>query len=80
MPISSLINSKMKVGCPHFKGEYRKYKQSNYNINRAINEFVDNAIGKCENIKINLNIRQKKLSQIIISDDIPTIEPSHFES
>jgi hypothetical protein len=69
MSMSKQINSQMKVGCPHFKGEYRKYKQSDYNIYRAINEFIDNVITKSNIIKINLEVRNNKLRQIKICDN-----------
>ena len=32
----------LKSGCPHFKGEYRKYLQADYNIYKALYEFIDN--------------------------------------
>ena len=69
MSMSKQINSQMKVGCPHFKGEYRKYKQSDYNIYRALNEFIDNVITKSNIIKINLEVRNNKLFKIKICDN-----------
>ena len=64
-----MSKSMMKVGCPHFKGEYRKYQQSDYTLTRAIDEFVDNIITKCNNIKINIEVRNKRISKITISDN-----------
>ena len=61
----------MKVGCPHFRGEYRKYKQSNYTLHRAIDEFIDNIIKKCKNINLEIDIdnNSKWLKRVKISDD-----------
>ena len=55
----------MNVGCPHFKGEYRKYKQSDYNLYRALNEFIDNIITKCDSIKINVEVKNKNFIKLL---------------
>ena len=59
------------VGCPHFKGEYRKYKNCDYTIHKAINEFIDNILGKANEVNINLDIDEEneKLEKITISDN-----------
>ena len=31
----------MNVGCPHFEGELRKYRQADYNIYKSLYEFID---------------------------------------
>ena len=46
----------LKSGCPHFKGEYRKYLQADYNIYKALYEFIDNIILKFKKININIKI------------------------
>jgi hypothetical protein len=59
----------LKSGCPHFKGEYRKYLQADYNIYKALYEFIDNIILKCTKININIKISERKILNIIISDN-----------
>ena len=58
------------TGSPHFKGEYNKYKNSDYNLVKALCEFIDNVITKCKNININIEKdSEDKVNKIIVSDD-----------
>lgn len=59
----------LKPGCPHFKGEYRKYLQADYNIYKALYEFIDNIILKCMEIYVTIKISQNKILNITISDN-----------
>jgi hypothetical protein len=59
----------MDVGGTHFKGERRKYKQSDYTLKKSKKEFLDNIIYMCKNIKINVVVEDGILNRMIISDD-----------
>ena len=39
-----MATSTIHTGAPHFASIMKKYRQANYNLNKIINEFVDNAI------------------------------------
>jgi len=68
------------TGCPHFKGEYRKYKNSDYNVTKALCEFIDNVITKCKNIDIKINKdSEDKIHDIIVSDNYHNGFESIFE-
>ena len=55
MSQSLICSSQMNIGCPHFKGEYRKYKQSDYNLSSSLYELLDNVVQKIDNINIELD-------------------------
>jgi len=59
----------MNVGGTHFKGEKRKYKQSDYTLKKSKKEFLDNVIFLCNNIEINVMLQDGNLNRMIISDD-----------
>lgn len=63
------VESKIDTGAPHFKSQYRKYRQSDYTLQDSIAEFIDNIITKCKNIKINITVKDDKILRITISDD-----------
>ena len=59
----------MLCGAAHFKSIRNQYKQSSYDLYKALKEFVDNIITKCDKINIKLDIHDNKLYQITISDN-----------
>ena len=59
----------MNVGGTHFKGERRKYKQSDYTLKKSKKEFLDNVILWCNNIEINVMLEDGILNRMIISDN-----------
>ena len=59
----------MNVGGTHFKGERRKYKQSDYTLKKSKKEFLDNVILLCNNIGINVIVEDGILNRMSISDD-----------
>ena len=59
----------MNVGGTHFKGERRKYKQSDYTLKKSKKEFLDNVILWCNNIELNVMLEDGILNRMIISDD-----------
>ena len=59
----------MNVGGTHFKGERRKYKQSDYTLKKSKKEFLDNIICMCKNIRINVIVEDGLLNRMSISDD-----------
>ena len=63
------MSTLMNVGCPHFEGELRKYRQADYNIYKSIYEFIDNIISKCDCIIINLKFCENEFIEIRISDN-----------
>ena len=68
------------TGCPHFNGEYRKYKNSDYNVTKALCDFIDNVITKCKNIDMKINKdSEDKIHDIIISDNYHNGFESIFE-
>ena len=63
---------RLPTGSPHFKGVYRQHRQSDYNLKKALCEFVDNPIMKCNQITVRFRLSDQEkgnLSQLIISDD-----------
>ena len=67
--IVSLASNRLPSGMPHFKGIYRQNKQSDYDLKKAICEFIDNPLMKCDKIKIQTRVTDSKISEIKISDD-----------
>lgn len=71
-PNSLTINTiKIHTGCPHFKGEIRKYQQADYNIFKALYEFIDNVIPKeqTQNIYLDFKFDGNQIISIVIRDD-----------
>ena len=71
-PNSLKINTiKIHAGCPHFKGEIRKYQQADYNIFKALYEFIDNVISKkqTQNIYLDFKFDGNQITNILIRDD-----------
>ena len=65
---------RLPTGSPHFKGARRQHRQSDYDLNKAVLEFVDNVITKCKNINVLFNLTEQEkgyLSKLSISDDYP---------
>jgi hypothetical protein len=59
---------------PHFKGARRQHRQSDYDLNKAVLEFVDNIITKCNRVNVVFNLTDQEkghLSKLTISDDYP---------
>jgi hypothetical protein len=61
--------SRMPVGNPHFKGTYDQERQGDYNLEKSLCEFVDNAITMCDTIKIKIKTKDYKIQNISISDN-----------
>jgi len=66
--------SLLPTGSPHFKGVYHQNRQSDYDLKKAICEFVDNPITKkeCNHIHIGFRLSSQEsgyLSHFTISDD-----------
>lgn len=62
--------SRLPSGAPNFKGVYRQNKQSDYDLKKAICEFLDNAITICNTIKLKIKISEDhKINFISISDN-----------
>jgi hypothetical protein len=59
----------MNVGCPHFEGELRKYRQADYNIYKSLYEFIDNIINKCSVISLTFKFIENEILEIRISDN-----------
>ena len=54
----------------HFEGIYDIYKNADYNLVKAICEYIDNIILKCNNIDVNIQKDSDgKIDKILISDD-----------
>jgi hypothetical protein len=65
---------RLPTGSPNFKGARRQHRQSDYDIKKAILEFVDNVITKCNHVNVLFNLTDQKkgtLSKLSISDDYP---------
>jgi len=63
---------RLPTGSPHFKGARRQHRQSDYNLNKAVLEFVDNIITKCNRVNVVFNLTDQEkghLSKLTISDD-----------
>ena len=58
-------------GAPHFEGIVKNCRSSSYNFNMIINEFIDNIIKKCSEIKIKtiIDTDSNKLYELRISDN-----------
>ena len=63
------MSTLMNVGCPHFEGEIRKYRQADYNIYKSLYEFIDNIVTKCDRIVITLKFSENEFIEIRISDN-----------
>jgi hypothetical protein len=60
----------IKIGVPHFKSAVKKYRNSGYTLEKAINEFIDNIIKKCNKIYLTTEIDDcGNLQQLKISDN-----------
>lgn len=61
----------IRPGCPHFRGEIRKYQQADYNIFKALYEFIDNVISKrqTKNVYVDFKFDGNQITNIKISDD-----------
>jgi hypothetical protein len=63
----------INTGAPHFSSLMKRYRQSDYNIYKIINEFVDNAIKKTTKINIITQIDDThRLQELCVSDNIET--------
>jgi hypothetical protein len=58
-------------GTPHFKGIVNQCRSASYNFDMIINEFIDNIIKKCTEIKIQtlLDSDTNRLYELRISDN-----------
>lgn len=68
-PEANCRPSRMPVGGPHFKGTYEQERQGDYNLEKSLCEFVDNAITMCNTIKIKIKTKDYKIQNISISDN-----------
>jgi hypothetical protein len=65
---------RLPTGSPNFKGARRQHRQSDYDLKKAILEFVDNIITKCKSVNVLFNLTDQEkghLSKLSISDDYP---------
>ena len=53
---NNIIDLSINTGAPHFRSQYRKYRQSGYQLPASIAEFIDNIILKCTEISIITNV------------------------
>ena len=62
---------KINPGTPHFKGIVNQCRSASYNFDMMINEFIDNIIKKCTEIKIKtlLDSESNRLYELRISDN-----------
>ena len=44
--------NRLPTGSPNFKGARRQHRQSDYVLKKAVLEFVDNVITKCNNVNV----------------------------
>ena len=66
--------NRLPTGSPNFKGARRQHRQSDYDLKKAVLEFVDNVITKCNNVNVVFGLTDLKegtLSKLSISDDYP---------
>jgi len=63
------MSSRLPSGSPHFKGIYNQNRQSDYNLKKALFEFIDNPLYKCSSINIVTRVTNDRISQLIISDN-----------
>jgi hypothetical protein len=58
-------------GSPHFRGILNQCRSASYNFDMIINEFIDNIIKKCSEIKIKtlFDIDSNKLYELKIIDN-----------
>ena len=77
---NKIMDSSIQTGAPHFRSQYRKYRQSGYQLPASIAEFIDNIILKCTEISVITSIENNKISTIKISDNyINGFEQIHEE-
>ena len=72
--MASIFNSRLPSGSPHFKGVYRQNKQSDYDLKKAVCEFIDNPLLNSSTIKINVRVTDSRIQTITISDDADGFE------
>jgi hypothetical protein len=72
--MASIFNSRLPSGSPHFKGVYRQNKQSDYDLKKAVCEFIDNPLLTSSTIKINVRVTDSRIQTITISDDADGFE------
>ena len=72
--MASIVNSRLPSGSPHFKGVYRQNKQSDYDLKKAVCEFIDNPLLTSSTIKINVRVTDSRIQTITISDDADGFE------
>ena len=59
-----------QVGVPHIRAEIKAARASNYTLNKAFNDLIDNVIYKASQINISIKYAQlSELYRIIIHDD-----------
>ena len=71
--------NRLPCGHPHFSGVYRQNKHSDYDLKKAICEFVDNPLKKANTIMITTIVTDSKISEMKISDDYPNGFENMFE-
>lgn len=64
-----MAQSIVEAGAPTFRGMYRQYVQSDYNLSKALKELVDNVYMYCDEIRIRFEMDGTTLYKISVSDN-----------
>ena len=64
-----MAQSLVEAGAPTFRGMYRQYNHSDYNLSKALKELVDNVYMYCDEIHIRFEMDGTTLYKISVSDN-----------
>ena len=57
------------VGVPHIRAEIKSARASNYTLNKAFNDLIDNVIYKANEINVSIKYVNHELYRITIHDN-----------
>lgn len=64
------LSNTMNCGAPHFRSIAKQHRHANYNLEKALNEFIDNVIKLANRIHITTEVDSEgRLQELKISDD-----------
>jgi hypothetical protein len=64
------LSNTMNCGAPHFRSIAKQHRHANYNLEKALNEFIDNVIKLATRIHITTEVDSEgRLQELKISDD-----------
>ena len=64
------LNTTLQCGAPHFKSIAKQHRHANYNLEKALNEFIDNIIKLANCIHITTEVDgEGRLQELKVSDD-----------